>query len=197
MRYSRHEVIDLVKAWIAISIAFAIAFVGFSQGFLIGLVISALTVGIGFLLHELSHKRMALKYGCSAEFRSSDPMLLLMIGISFLGFVFAAPGAVYIYGGRLTREQNGKVSAAGPAINIILAIAFFLIALFIPGAFFKTLGLLGFGINAWLALFNLIPVWNLDGKKVLAWSLGAWILLVAVSGFFTYLYFTGFRILGI
>ena len=29
---------------------------------------------------------------------------------------------------------------------------------------------IGFSINAWLAAFNMLPFWNLDGTKVLAWN---------------------------
>ena len=30
--------------------------------------------------------------------------------------------------------------------------------------------LYGFKINVWLALFNMIPVWNFDGSKILKWN---------------------------
>ena len=54
--FSEREVNDLLKAWIAISLAFAIAIGGFSISitFAIGFLISALPVGIGFIFHELS-----------------------------------------------------------------------------------------------------------------------------------------------
>ena len=36
-------------------------------------------------------------------------------------------------------------------------------------------------INAWLATFNLIPVWNLDGKKVLNWSKQVYFLTMGIA----------------
>ena len=93
---SEKELKDLLKAWIAVSIAFAIAMRGsslFSADFYFKFVISAMTVGAGFLLHELGHKIAAQRYGCFAEFRSFDNMLILAIAMSFFRVIFAAPGA--------------------------------------------------------------------------------------------------------
>jgi fatty acid desaturase len=78
---SKIELIDLLKAWAAISVAFAILQVGltFSLSFVIVALLSALTVGIAFILHELAHKIAAQRYGCFAEFRAKDSMLFLAI----------------------------------------------------------------------------------------------------------------------
>ena len=43
---------------------------------------------------------------------------------AFLGFVFAAPGAVYTYANYMNDEINGKISIAGPIVNIIIALIF-------------------------------------------------------------------------
>ena len=55
------EIRDLIKAWVAISIAFAIVMRSSSLGlnFYYGFIIASLTVGTGFLLHELGHKIVA------------------------------------------------------------------------------------------------------------------------------------------
>ena len=117
---SEIELKDILKAWIAVSIAFAIALSKsvFSSELYAKFILASLTVGIGFLLHELGHKVVAQRYGCFAEFRSFDNMLLLAIAMSFFGFIFAAPGAVMI-SGRVDKRKNGKISAAGPIINLI------------------------------------------------------------------------------
>ena len=66
-----------------------------------------------------------------------------------------------------------KVSIAGPASNLSIAIVFGLILRFIPGVI--TLANPGIAIalsyivaiNIWLAIFNLIPIPPLDGSWIL------------------------------
>src|SRR3989344_3719875 len=163
---SRKEITDITKAWLAITIAFVIVFSKSELSFVQSVLVSTIAVGLGFLLHELGHKIVAQYYRCFAEFRSFDSLLLLAIAMSFLGFVFAAPGAVMIHG-YVNRERNGKISIAGPSINIALALIF----LFLTFIFGSNIVLLyGFRINVWLALFNMVPVWNFDGAKIFRWN---------------------------
>ncbi|MBI1972703.1 hypothetical protein HYS50_01725 [Candidatus Woesearchaeota archaeon] len=189
MKFSSLELFELGKAWVALSLAFAILYTGgalFSPTFMKLFVISAVVVGSGFLLHELAHKFLAQRYGCWAEFRADTKMLLFMIAVSFFGFIFAAPGGVFLHG-TLTRDKYGKISLVGPLMNIFLSI-FFFILFFLDISY--SLVSFGFRINAWLALFNLLPFWQLDGLKVLQWhkgvysaALGGSLLLLFLSMF--------------
>ncbi len=181
MRFSRPEVVDITKAWVAISIAFGIV-ISHNFPFFYSFIISALTVGIGFLLHELAHKMVAQNYGYRAEFHSFDQMLLLAIFFSFFGFVFAAPGAVFI-SGKVNKKKNGIVSLAGPLTNLILASLFFTIGVIVPSALISY----GFLINSWLAFFNLLPFWQLDGKKVFNWSKLVYFLTLAIAFIFVFM----------
>src|SRR3989339_681370 len=110
---SEFELRDILKAWVAVSIAFGIILSNSVADFYAKFIIASLTVGIGFLFHELGHKFLAQRYGCFAEFRSFDTMLILAIAMSFFGVVFAAPGAVFI-SGHVNARKNGRISAAGP-----------------------------------------------------------------------------------
>lgn len=177
---SKRELIDLVKAWVAISIAFAIVLtgLGFSVEFFTAVIIAAITVGVGFLFHEMAHKFVAQRYGCFAEFRAFDTMLLLAIVFSFFGFIFAAPGAVMI-SGQVTRRENGLISVVGPWTNLVLALLFLGLLTTFPAG--SMVWAYGFQINTWLALFNMIPFWLLDGKKVWQWNKGVWGATVAAA----------------
>ena len=200
IKTSKIELIDITKAWIALSLAFAFVYSGitlldgtfskiFSTSFLLIMLISFFTAGLGFLLHELAHKFVAQKYGCLAEFRAFDQMLYLAVGLAILtGFIFAAPGAVMI-AGNITRRENGIISAVGPITNYVLAMIFLILANFLPAL--NVIWLTGFGINMWLGLFNMIPFLNFDGKKIWDWSIPIWLAMVGFGVFFTF-FFKGF-----
>jgi Zn-dependent protease len=165
--FSKKEIKDLIKAWLILSLAFAIVFNGlnFNLAFIITILISTITVGTAFIFHELGHKFTAQHYGCFAEFRSFDNMLFLALILSFFGFIFAAPGAVMI-SGPIGKRRNGKISLAGPLTNIILAILFLIVHLYSP----NIISFYGFVVNTWIGLFNLIPFAMLDGKKIFNWN---------------------------
>jgi Zn-dependent protease len=188
--FSPIELRDLLKAWGASSLAYAFAMVGLSANLIIALPIALFTAGIGIILHELAHKFVAKRYGYHAEFRSNDQMLLMSILISFLGVVFLAPGAVFFSAHYIDARRNGIISLSGPLTNILLAIL--CVPLILTGLpIISLLGQIGMQINAWLAMFNLIPFMGIDGEKVLAWNRYVWALagLLAVSLVFASNYF--------
>jgi Zn-dependent protease len=203
-RITRREEADLFIAWMAISLSFAIIKIA-PYGILgpvgpvslvtalIYLGIALLTVGIGFILHEMAHKFTAIRYGYWAEFRKDNSMLLVAVALaSLVGFVFAAPGATVIYttasdGRGLSREQNGKISAAGPVVNLLLCIPFAAL-LFIAGGLtslngniLAQIGLAGIQINAMIAAFNMLPISILDGNKVFSWNIPVFFILILAA----------------
>jgi Zn-dependent protease len=176
---------DLLIAWLAISIAFTLIYIrgGVNvTGLIFFFVMSLLTVGVAFILHELAHKFTAMRYGYWAEFKKDNQMLLVAVVMAALvGVVFAAPGATYIYG-NATRAENGRISAAGPLTNLLLCIPFALLMLF-GGGLIGIVGLVGFRVNAMIATFNMLPISVLDGRKILAWNPAVFaVLMVASAG---------------
>jgi Zn-dependent protease len=189
---------DLAVAWFAITLAFTIVFTRQNisvSGFILVFAASSVTVGVGFILHELAHKFTAIRYGFWAEFRKDNLMLLLAVVLAaVVGVVFAAPGATMIYspgaqGTSLTKRENGLISAAGPGINLLLAIPF-ITAVFLGTDLVAVIGAMGWQVNSMLAAFNMLPVGGLDGKKILAWNPGIFLLLIGVA--FVLLYFSFF-----
>ena len=90
MDFSLNELKELGRAWLLVSIAFAIVFVGFSLDarFFLAILMAGFTAGIGFLLHEMAHKFVAQKFGCKAVFQAFDKMLWIGVLMSFFGFIF-------------------------------------------------------------------------------------------------------------
>ncbi len=175
---------DLIIAWLAISIAFTLIYVrgGVTlTSFLLLFGMSLVTVGVAFVLHELAHKFVAMHYGYWAEFRKDNQMLLVAVVLAALvGVVFAAPGATYVYG-NATRQENGWISAAGPITNLLLCIPFLGLFFLGAGGILGMVAILGLRINAMIAVFNMLPVSVLDGRKVLAWNPVAFGVIIAAA----------------
>ena len=199
LKFTSSEIRDLFIAFVVISLCFGIANTGRDMAALMAILPMIMVgVGLGFILHELGHKFVSMKYGYWAEFKLWPQGLLFALVTSFFGFVFAAPGAVYTYANYITDEINGKISIAGPIVNIILAIIFLIIASLIYTSAFSsetlrivfTVCVLGYSINSYLAVFNLLPIGNLDGSKVFNWNIGIWVVTIGVAGIMTYLSMT-------
>jgi Zn-dependent protease len=95
-----------------------------------------------------------------------------------MGILFAAPGAVFIYG-RPSRKENGIISAAGPFTNLVIG-AISLVSAMLLSAIIPFLGgglfLIGI-INLIIGAFNMVPVMPLDGSKIWKWSRTVYIIM--------------------
>ncbi len=179
--FTRDELKDLFFSWVLLSLAFAVLF--YNGSFIYSFVVSLLVVGSAFVFHELAHKFVAFRFGCSAFFKANYTLLFLAVFMSFFGFIFASPGAVVI-NGFLTRKRSALISLAGPLANLFFAL------LFIP--FFwitPSIAFFGFSINSWLALFNLLPIPGFDGFKVFLWNkyyYSLFMILAVIMSFIAY-----------
>ena len=175
--FSGEEIRELLISIGVLTFAFSMVLGGFDD-LLVYLIPSFIAVFTGFFLHEMGHKFVAQSYGLRSQFRMSMQGLMLALMTSFLGFLIAAPGAVEIVG-YPTKEQSGRTAFAGPGVNVgICFIAFPFI--FVGGDVTLSAGLVVF-INSFLALFNLIPVFPLDGEKIVGWSLSHYLALVVMA----------------
>ncbi len=192
IRFGRQELRDIGLAVGALTLAFTIMWLN-PIGGPVGLtaldvalivLISLVAVLTGFLMHELAHKIVAVRYGLWSEFRADMRGLLFSIVTALFGIVLAAPGAVMI-AGPVNVKQNGKISAAGPLTNLGFGVGFLGLFLLMGsnGAFDVTLRLLMFeiiSVNLILGTFNMIPIPPLDGSKIWWWNKPLWIGMVAV-----------------
>jgi Zn-dependent protease len=94
--------------------------------------------------------------------------------------LFIAPGAVMI-NGIVTKKRNGIISLAGPVANIILAVVFIIISLFVNTPLVLMALSYGIRINYFLAIFNMIPILNFDGKKVWAYNKLIYIMVISTA----------------
>jgi Zn-dependent protease len=188
-RFTSKEVLELIFAWVSLSMAFSLSFG--AKG-LHTFAIALLITGSAFVLHELSHKFIAVRYGREAEFRvwwQGIAVALFMAVLTYIlfgpsgVFFFAAPGAVYVAplvsswrfaeARLINLKVEGMISVAGPLSNFVMCVLFEALSranLFDLSYVFKDVVF----INVYLGLFNMLPVGPLDGRKVLAWSRLVW-----------------------
>ncbi|MCX8181510.1 MAG: hypothetical protein N3D12_00130 [Candidatus Methanomethyliaceae archaeon] len=178
------ESYGIILSWVVISFCFSVSVVFYAPSlFPATFLISALTAGVGFLLHELAHRAAAKQSGCYAYYQVWPWGIILALFISLISagrFIFAALGAVYITPIVLSNQIDekaikrvyGKISISGPSMNLLLAI--FFMCLINLGGTLAEISSIGLRINFWLAAFNLLPFPPLDGSKVYAWSKIVW-----------------------
>ncbi|WP_353633645.1 metalloprotease [Halobacterium sp. NMX12-1] len=186
MNFSGRELRDLLVAWLALGLAFSLLYVPVSAtnltevlasaAFLEEFALSLATVGVAFLLHELAHKVVAVRFGQHAEFRADFGMLALAVAGGLAGFLFAAPGAVH-HRGRITPREHGLIALAGPLTNVALAVVSLGVMLTVA----PNVGWRGLFINVLLAGFNMIPFGPLDGATVLEWSKPAYAAAAVIT----------------
>jgi Zn-dependent protease len=164
--FSKKEIKDLLIAVLFLSAAFTILMS--NNNYYVALLnfpVMLLVVIFSFVIHELSHKYFAIKFKYHAEFRAHVPMLILAVVMSFFGFIFAAPGAVY-FSGHKNKKKLGIIALAGPLSNLVIAIISLILAFLINSNLFSLL----FFVNSILAFFNLLPFPGFDGNKVVKWN---------------------------
>ncbi len=185
------EVKEILISAIVLSVAFALSYqdgiMNLNTSTLPTFIVYAfIAVGIGFLAHELiGHKIVAQHLGMHGEYRMWRFGLVIAFLSSMVGFVFAAPGAVYvaprydIWGKpeEVSKRKMGIVSMMGPVVNLSLAFVFIALRyVYSSNPVFD----IAIFVNIWLGLFNMLPIPPLDGSKVLAWNKIIWAALIAV-----------------
>jgi len=185
MRFSNTEIKHLIIGTALVTAA-GISFLRFSfltgsVTSLLGLAIATIIFAAGFILHELSHKYVAQRYGLWAEFRVNT-MGIILTALSIVSpLKFIAPGAVVI-SGFADKDRMGLTALAGPLVNVVIAIGLLATLPAIAATSILYLPVVaGAAINAFLALFNLIPFAIFDGKKIYSWNRTYWAIMFAAS----------------
>ena len=146
-----------------------------------------------FPVHEFAHAWTADYFGDNTPRANGrltlnplahlDPIGTLLMIVAGFGWAKPVPINPYVLQ-RSSRAATMLVSLAGPLSNLLMAIvasAFFRLGLvstsnikIVPGEILPNIPLFLFlfvSVNLWLMLFNLIPLFPLDGEKVLDYFL--------------------------
>ena len=133
----------------------------------------AVIMTASFLAHEIGHKIMGQKKGLWAEFRLTTWGSVLTLVSVFLPFKMISPGAMML-AGQPNGDEIVKISIAGPAINLIFSSTLLGVALALPASLFVNMLFFAAYINAFMAVFNLIPFGILDGYKIFSFNKKLW-----------------------
>ncbi|MBU3896431.1 MAG: peptidase [Nanoarchaeota archaeon] len=187
--FTKNEIRDLIISVIILAIAFSRFLSNF---FFEGLLTMIIIITLVFVSHEMGHRTIARYFDAHAYYKIWPMGLILALITSLFGFIFAAPGAVYISPiikknfaftvARLSKKQFALIAAAGPIVNILigfglLAVTKFMISLTILTQIAE--------ISFFLAIFNMIPFPPLDGQKIIGWDWRVWLILIgsAILGY--------------
>jgi len=127
------------------------------------------------LTHEFAHKIMAQKSGLWAEFRLTTWGTVLTFVSIFLPLRMIAPGAMMIAGSP-DGDELVKISVVGPVTNLLFSAVLFASAFYFPQTGYGGMLFFAAYINAFMAVFNLLPVGILDGFKIFTFNKKVWIL---------------------
>lgn len=90
------------------------------------------------------------------------------VSLLLLGFGWGRPVGFDPYNLRSPRRDSALIALAGPASNLLFALVLSLLSRFISGNFlFDAIAYSLITMNVTLAIFNLVPVFPLDGEKIL------------------------------
>ncbi len=134
--------------------------------------ISLVLVVISLSVHEFAHALVADRLGDPtprAQGRLTlNPLAHLdplgTLALLFAGFGWGKPVQIDTYNLSSPRRDETIISLAGPISNFILAVLFTFLVYTIGGQQFFLKAIF---LNLALGVFNLLPLWPLDGSKIL------------------------------
>lgn len=134
--------------------------------------IALLIIGTIIAVHEFAHAFTANKLGDPTAayqgrltlnpFAHLDP--LGTIAILFIGMGWGKPTPFNPWNLKNPRRDSALISLSGPVSNFLLAILLTILFRFFPNPFIELL----IELNLALGIFNLLPIFPLDGFKVVA-----------------------------
>jgi Zn-dependent protease len=186
------ELVDILIGFTLIVLVFGFSRLIFFNDWW-GFLISAILITTAFLPHEMAHKVVAQRRGQYARYILWTRgiiytlfTLIFRIGLIVPGFVAIVP-----LSRQMDKKDLGMVALAGPAINAVIGAISLVIGLLTDASFgiIPFIGLFATPnifiqvaqFNALIALFNCLPVWQLDGAKILKWDWKVFAIVVVIN----------------
>jgi len=141
-----------------------------------------------FIIYYLAQRIVSEKMKCNITYRLWVPGVILSMMSMLAGIKIFLIGGIVISAYKFGRwgmkdrlptvQEIGFISVSGPLVSMFLVAAFKVLTYYIgANNFFDDMIL----INGWITFFNLIPIKELDGGKVMFWYPMLWIILIFFS----------------
>ena len=172
------EILKLL--FISLVISLVLSFPTF-ETFFIYLIFSFLFFLLHYSAHFLTSKFFGLKikFEVLPKFTSTSFFISLFFSLFKIPFKILIPGKIDVYAYRfkfrkkITFEEVGIISFAGPFINSLIAIFCWLFSFPLSDLILRT--------NLLIAISTLFPFGELDGTKILFWKKWLWLLFFSIS----------------
>lgn len=181
--------VDKKMLYIVLAILVLVSLAGFSEGSLLGLLLTLPGLLVAITFHEFAHAYVADKLGDDTPRQQGrlnlnplshlDPIGSILLLFAHFGWGKPVEINPRNFNRKYTMEQGeAMVSAAGPIMNFILAIVISIIVCAINkfagisfmqstlGATIMTILTYAVIVNVGLGVFNLLPLPPLDGSKI-------------------------------
>ncbi len=140
---------------------------------------------LSFFFYYLAQRYMAERLRCNMSYNLWIPGIVFSLMLMLVGIKLFLIGGIIISAYKFGRfgmkdrlpsiQEIGFISVAGPLMNMIVVAIFNVLTYYIgSNPFFADMIFL----NSWMAFFNLIPIKDLDGGKVMFWYPMFWMILM-------------------
>ena len=191
-KYTKEEIKNILLTIIIISILFTIHMTQKTQwtqtNFINILILTIIIFTISLLAKIYSQKLLAQKYHYHIEYKIWGYGIVFAVVTMLLNIFIITPGYFKygLYDRIATSQEKAKIALMGPTVNIVLAVIFLIPILVTKTTLtdmilVKLALLIGYYINTYMAVFNLIPFMKLDGLKIFEHDIKMWIIPMIIS----------------
>jgi hypothetical protein len=173
------ELIAIIAASIVLGISISWQFFGPGPAFLMLVALNSLLCLAGAIVHELSHKIIAVIFKIKVEYRFWPAGSALTLISSYLGNAFSIQAFVLEeIEPNTAKWKVGIMKLAGPVVSAIVMVVFAALDFFNSSSIYKVV----YSTSALWAMAEMLPFNGLDGKDIREWNNFIWAFFFLLIG---------------
>ncbi|VVC04533.1 Uncharacterised protein [Candidatus Bilamarchaeum dharawalense] len=173
------EIIAIIGASIVLGISISWQYFGPSPDFLKWLVINSIICLAGAILHEVTHKIMAILFKIKIEYKFWPAGSALTLLSSYLGNAFSIQAFLLEeIDPKTAKWKVGLMKLAAPVVSAVVMVVFAGIYFFDPSPIYRVV----YSTSALWAMAEMLPFSGLDGKDIKEWNGFVWFVAFSAIG---------------